>query len=474
MQTLKENIENRIHKVYESAKASGLVLSTFYELALSVLAWQALSDTEKSEGKQGEASVPEKYTYTAVMKPDHIPVLKGRVAAILNALDKQLPQWKGLLHLDSRLIEEVPDHIWILIATTWQNLGLAPATQYEQSSVSIAIDYLEVLMSAEQQGDPFLTPTALAGLMTDCLNDHTGESLYDPYPRSGNLLAAMATHAAGKPRHIYARMPGRLAWKLTAIRLLLQNNLSAHMHWYNNSDLATLSKNNDQKQFDLVITNPPFGGSVAGFAIPVATGNWNMLAQRSKRLDVAFLCHALSSLADNGQATILLPAIFLSGNGIFKEIMKQVIAQNILEAVIELPGGLFEHTNIATVLLHFDKARTQEKKRKVFLLDATRFIEKSGSRVLLQRERIYELLQQAKKNHSLHEHSDKLIVTTTDAIAEKGYRLQFIYYKEGKGRIEKQANAQQLKLECETLERQWKIAKARLDQIISVNTIPTA
>lgn len=79
----------------------------------------------------------------------------------------------------------------------------------------------------------------------------------------------------------------------------------------------------------------------------------------------AFILSALEMVDD--KAVILLPnGVLTSNNKSEVTIKKQLIKENLLSAVITLPGDMFESTNIPTCLLLFDK---HKKTRQVAMID---------------------------------------------------------------------------------------------------------
>lgn len=79
----------------------------------------------------------------------------------------------------------------------------------------------------------------------------------------------------------------------------------------------------------------------------------------------AFVLSALGLV--NDKAVILLPnGVLTTNNKSEATIKKQLIKENLLSAVITLPGDMFESTNIPTCLLLFDK---HKKTRQVVIID---------------------------------------------------------------------------------------------------------
>lgn len=81
--------------------------------------------------------------------------------------------------------------------------------------------------------------------------------------------------------------------------------------------------------------------------------------------NMAFVLSALSRIED--RAVILLPnGVMASGNPKESVIRQQIIDENLLLAVITLPGNMFESTSIPTCLLVLDKHKTT---RRICMID---------------------------------------------------------------------------------------------------------
>lgn len=111
--------------------------------------------------------------------------------------------------------------------------------------------------------------------------------------------------------------------------------------------------------YNLRWKHPPLIGFMAqysGWRIPPETnGNY------------AFVLTGIAQVTD--RAVFLLPNAVLSTNDKAEtELKKQLIAENLLLAVIALPSNMFESTNVPTCLLVFDKHKDT---RKIAMIDLT-------------------------------------------------------------------------------------------------------
>lgn len=106
--------------------------------------------------------------------------------------------------------------------------------------------------------------------------------------------------------------------------------------------------------FDRVITMPPFAIRATG----INENKFNRFRYGTLpngNADYAFISNAISSLNETGKALLLMPLGMLYRGGREGKIRQQLVKDNLVEAVIKLPTGLFTTTNIATCIIIFNK-----------------------------------------------------------------------------------------------------------------------
>lgn len=144
------------------------------------------------------------------------------------------------------------------------------------------------------------------------------------------------------------------------------------------------------RKFKYIIANPPFSIKWEQFT-DERFENLPVLPPKSKA-DYAFLAHILYYLQDDGMAVVLnFPGILYRGNAEGK-IRQWFIENNYIDMVIEVDGGHFVDTKIATVVLVLRKNKETTD---------IKFI-----------------------------HNDKEITVTQDEVEKNGYSLTVSYYIE--------------------------------------------
>ena len=184
----------------------------------------------------------------------------------------------------------------------------------------------------------FFTPKKLAEYMRSFFPSDVAE-IYDPTCGDGGLLAEF-DGAKKYGQEIDAEQGNYAATNLVDAQIEIGDTLAD-------------DKFKDRK-FRYRVANPPF--SVEWDPKTDDRFEGFELAPKSKA-DYAFILHCIHHLDDDGIAVVMcFPGVCYRGQREGK-IREQIIRKNLLDRVVEIPGGDFDDTSISTVLLIFRKNR---------------------------------------------------------------------------------------------------------------------
>ncbi len=109
----------------------------------------------------------------------------------------------------------------------------------------------------------------------------------------------------------------------------------------------------DKERFDVIMTNPPFGGQEEN------TISQNLPeGMQTTDTALAFLLFIMESLKKNGRCGVILPNGPLFAGGVAGKIKEKILTKFNLHTIIRLPETVFEpYTTIATNILFFDKTK---------------------------------------------------------------------------------------------------------------------
>ncbi|ABA57663.1 N-6 DNA methylase [Nitrosococcus oceani ATCC 19707] len=153
-------------------------------------------------------------------------------------------------------------------------------------------------------------------------------------------------------------------------------------------------------KFDNVVANPPF--SLDKWGADEAEGDiynrfWRGLPPKSKG-DYAFISHMIeAAVAKKGRVAVVAPHGVLFRGAAEGRIRRKLIEDNLLDAVIGLPGNLFPTTNIPVAILIFDCSREKggvnEARKEVFFIDASNEYQSGKNQNTLGDAHIHRIIQ---------------------------------------------------------------------------------
>ena len=133
------------------------------------------------------------------------------------------------------------------------------------------------------------------------------------------------------------------------------------------ADPKYITSDGHLQTFDRVITMPPFAFRATSGISENKFNRFRYGTLPNSNADYAFISNAISSLNETGKALLLMPLGILYRGGREGKIRKQLVKNNLVEAVIKLPTGLFTTTNVATCIIIFNK---DKKDRKMLFINA--------------------------------------------------------------------------------------------------------
>lgn len=140
---------------------------------------------------------------------------------------------------------------------------------------------------------------------------------------------------------------------LPNVRILLRNVLTTTLDNERKRELGL-----PQDGYHVVLANPPFSGRVDKDRIvdDVKVGT-------TTATELLFLKYMLDSLRPGGRCGVIVPEGVLFGStGAHKELRRQLIENNQVEAVLSLPGGVFQpYSGVKTSVLLFKKGGSTDK-----------------------------------------------------------------------------------------------------------------
>ena len=285
----------------------------------------------------------------------------------------------------------------------------------------------------------YYTPHSIATIMARLLVGENADlhsmQCYDPSAGTGTLLMALA-HQIGESRcTIYSQDISQRSNKMLKLNLLLNNLVSSLDNAIQGDTLVSPYHKEDDgitlKQFDFVVSNPPFKmdfedtrEKIAAQPVRFWAGVPNVPAKAKDKMAIytCFIQHVINSLKDSGKGAIVIPTGFLTAkSGIEKKILQKIVDEKIIYGVVSMPSNVFATTGTNVSVLFFDKSK---KNDEVILIDASKLGEeyKEGKNQK-KRLRDFEIEQIISTFRDKKSVDDFSISVTYDKIKEKNYSL---------------------------------------------------
>ncbi|MFP4302740.1 MAG: N-6 DNA methylase [Alkalispirochaetaceae bacterium] len=223
---------------------------------------------------------------------------------------------------------------------------------------------LKDLQSAGNAGE-YYTPRAVTQFVVDMVGPKLGEKLLDPACGTGGFLVNALEHIGDSgalrtaedyetlQRQIHGVEKKPLPHLLCTTNMLL-HGLEVPVNIRRDNTLARPYRDYGPKdQVDVVITNPPFGGTEE----PGIEDNFPADFRTRETADL-FLVLIMRLLKPGGRCGIVLPDGTLFGEGVKTRIKTELLETCDLHSIVRLPNGVFNpYTGIRTNLLFFEKGR---------------------------------------------------------------------------------------------------------------------
>lgn len=235
---------------------------------------------------------------------------------------------------------------------------------YEESHAfgDIYESILKELQSAGSAGE-FYTPRAVTDFMAEMIKPQIGESMADFACGTGGFLVSWIKQLQSKVantddaealgRSIYGIEKKQFPYMLCVTNMLL-HGVDVPRVYHDNSLLKDVLDYTEKDQFDVILMNPPYGGSEKNevknhFPEDIA----------SRETADLFMSVIMYRMKENGRAAVVLPDLFLSGTeGTKYNIKRKLCSEFNLHTIIRLPGSVFSpYTDIPTNILFFDKGK---------------------------------------------------------------------------------------------------------------------
>ena len=226
-------------------------------------------------------------------------------------------------------------------------------------------EYLLSKIATAGRNGQFRTPRHIIRMMVELMDPKPDDIICDPACGTSGFLVSAGTYLKEKYKEeiffdknkkdhymnsmFYGYDMDRTMLRIGAMNMMTHGIENPYIEYRD----SLSDQNSDQDKFSLILANPPFKGSLDYESV---TPNLLKVC-KTKKTELLFLALFLRMLTIGGRCACIVPDGVLFGSSkAHKDIRRQLIEENRLEAVISMPSGVFKpYAGVSTGILIFTK-----------------------------------------------------------------------------------------------------------------------
>ena len=300
---------------------------------------------------------------------------------------------------------------------------------------------LNKIASAGRNGQ-FRTPRHIIRMMVEMVDPKADDVICDPACGTSGFLVSAAEYLKetkkeeiffdkDKKEHYMNSMFNGFDMDRTMLRIGAMNMMA---HGIENPFIeyrdSLSDQNTDHDKYSLILANPPFKGSLDADAV---SGDLLKVC-KTKKTELLFLALFLRMLKVGGRCACIVPDGVLFGSSkAHKDIRKQIVEENRLEAVISMPSGVFKpYAGVSTAILIFTKTGHGGTDNVWFYDMTADGLSLDDKRTPISENDIPDIIERFKNldKEVDRKRTDKSFMVPKQEIADNGYDLSINKYKE--------------------------------------------
>lgn len=300
---------------------------------------------------------------------------------------------------------------------------------------------LNKIASAGRNGQ-FRTPRHIIRMMVEMVDPKADDVICDPACGTSGFLVSAAEYLKetkkeeiffdkDKKEHYMNSMFNGFDMDRTMLRIGAMNMMT---HGIDNPFIeyrdSLSDQNADHDKYSLILANPPFKGSLDADAV---SGDLLKVC-KTKKTELLFLALFLRMLKVGGRCACIVPDGVLFGSSkAHKDIRKQIVEENRLEAVISMPSGVFKpYAGVSTAILIFTKTGHGGTDNVWFYDMTADGYSLDDKRTPVNENDIPDIIERFKNldKEVDRERTDKSFMVPKQDIADNDYDLSINKYKE--------------------------------------------
>lgn len=231
--------------------------------------------------------------------------------------------------------------------------------------------------SAGKKGGEFYTPAEVVRLLVQLVKPEAGNEIYDPTVGAGGFLIQSHEYVEEQGEDandlaLYGQEANGTVWSICVMNMILHNITRFTIENGDTLEDPLILDGGRIRKFDRVLANPPFSQnySRATLKFPDRFREW--CPETGKKADLMFVQHMIASLKPDGRMATIMPHGVLFRGGKEKLVREIFINDDVIEAIISLPPGLFYGTGIPACAIVINKSKPDSLRDRVLFINADR------------------------------------------------------------------------------------------------------
>jgi type I restriction enzyme M protein len=231
--------------------------------------------------------------------------------------------------------------------------------------------------SAGKKGGEFYTPAEVVRLLIQLVKPQAGNEIYDPTAGSGGFLIQAHEYVEEQGQNkddlfLYGQDSNGTVWSICNMNMILHNITRFTVENGDTLEDPQILQDGQIRKFDRVLANPPFSQNYSRANMKFANRFREFCPETGKKADLMFVQHMIASLKTDGHMATIMPHGVLFRGGKEKLIREIFINDDLIEAIISLPPGLFYGTGIPACVLVVNKNKPDVLRNKILFINADR------------------------------------------------------------------------------------------------------
>ena len=316
------------------------------------------------------------------LKQDIGNMLNKALAAVEDANDALAGVLKNNIDFNATKGKtKIPDHKWkdLLDHFNQPQFVLVNDNFEFPDLLGAAYEYLIKYFadSAGKKGGEFYTPAEVVRLLVQLVKPQAGNTIYDPTVGSGGFLIQSYQYVEEQGQNpqnlaLYGQDSNGTVWSICNMNMILHNITRFTIENGDTLEDPLILENGQIRKFDRVLANPPFSQDYSKSNLKFTNRFREFCPEKGKKADLMFVQHMIASLKPDGHMATIMPHGVLFRGGKEKLIREILIEDDLIEAIISLPPGLFYGTGIPACVLVVNKNKPEELRDKILFINADR------------------------------------------------------------------------------------------------------